>query len=217
MNIRVRRFLRRIRNGIFNIRAVIVGNKQRYFSEREEFLQTLPKQSVGVELGVFKGEFTKDILKIVSPEKLHLVDVWWEKYGDNYPDWGPYTDFGRLKTKSAYENVLAVIDDIRAKDKVTIHVGNDVPYLQSLPDGYFDWAYLDSSHEYEHTWTELQVLKSKIKKDGLITGHDWIEDPGADHYGVYKAVKEFCEKEGWEIILRDNFTQWCIRRSKRKV
>jgi hypothetical protein len=43
---------------------------------RQEMLDRLPKGSVGAELGVAQGEFTRDILDRVDPSLLHLVDVW---------------------------------------------------------------------------------------------------------------------------------------------
>lgn len=46
-----------------------------------------PTDSVGAEIGVFKGEFTAHILRRVQPKELHLIDAWWLLYGENYPDW----------------------------------------------------------------------------------------------------------------------------------
>ena len=43
-------------------------------------------------------------------------------------------------------------------------------------------------------------LKDKVKDDGLIMGHDWILDPKHRHYGVHKAVTEFCKKYNWKVI-----------------
>ena len=41
--------------------------------ERQDFLQNLPKHSIGAEIGVFKGEFSRHILEIVQPLKLYLM------------------------------------------------------------------------------------------------------------------------------------------------
>ena len=48
---------------------------------RESVLKGMPKGSVCAEIGVFKGDFTEDILSVVQPIELHLIDPW--KYEDD--------------------------------------------------------------------------------------------------------------------------------------
>jgi hypothetical protein len=187
---------------------------RREFPARADFLATLPKGAVGAELGVFKGEFSAEILRVAKPRELHLVDTWWTEWGDNYPDWGDYTDFGRLGTKAAYEQTMQAVAKWRGPANVIVHVGDDIAYLESMPDGVLDWSYLDSSHDYEHTKQELDLLRRKTRRDGMITGHDWQEDPAHMHHGVLKAVTEFCVAHDWEVVMLDNHLQWAIRRRR---
>jgi len=184
-------------------------------SEREDFLKLLPQNSIGAELGVFKGEFSIKILTIVKPMKLYLIDVWWGKYGKFYPDWGAYTDHGKLETKEAYRILTENIQE--HKDKCEIMVGDDQKLLLQFPDNYFDWVYIDSTHSYEKTVDELKIISTKIKPDGLITGHDWQPSIFHDHHGVYKAVREFCSETSWEIVHTDEHTQWCLQNSNYNI
>jgi methyltransferase family protein len=177
---------------------------------RDLFLRLLPQHSVGAELGVFRGTFTRKILEVVRPRELHLIDVWWERFGDHFPDWGPYTDFGRLSTHAAHAEVEAIAAEHAATTKSTIHVGDDRQILASFPDGYFDWVYLDTSHSYEDTVAELEILRLKVRPDGLITGDDWVPDPNLPHHGVYRATTEFCRRYGWQVRVIDACRQWCI-------
>jgi hypothetical protein len=166
--------------------------ERRRRKSRQNLICLLPKASVGAELGVFKGEFSVEILRHVAPRELHLVDVWWEAFGEFYPDWGRYTDFGRLRTRAAYERAVEVATQASPSGtKLIFHVGDDLPYLRSVPDGYFDWVYIDSSHEYAHTAAELAILVTKVRRGGLICGDDWTDDEGHVHAGVARAVKEF--------------------------
>ncbi len=183
---------------------MIANNKK-----RSDFLKILPVKSTGIELGVFKGEFSRSVLEIVKPDELHLIDSWWLLYGEYYPDWGSYTNYGKLKTKDAYNEMLYNIR--KAKEKCKIHVGNDLEILNEFPDDYFDWAYIDSSHEYEHTKNELSLMAEKVKKDGFITGHDWQPDPKHMHHGVYLAINEFCQTTDWKVAYLDNHTQWALK------
>jgi hypothetical protein len=178
---------------------------------RENFLKMLPKHSVGAEIGVFKGEFTAHILRTVRPKELHLIDAWWLLYGEYYPDWGAYTEFGRLRTKDAFEHARRVVARLDRRSVTVFHIDDDVGCLEGFADSYFDWVYLDSSHEYEHTKKELLVLKRKVRMGGLISGDDWQTDPNHDHHGLCRAVIEFCQTFGWELVHSDSYGQWCIR------
>ena len=167
---------------------------------------------MGAEIGVFRGHFTRDILRKAKPRQLHLIDGWWELYGERYPDWGEYTDFGRLPTRSAYEEAVAIVDSHARGAKCDFHVGDDRQILATFPDSYFDWVYLDSSHDFDHTLEELGLLERKVAPHGLITGDDYWVQPDHVHHGVYRAVHRFLETHPWELKALDGFQQWCIAR-----
>lgn len=180
---------------------------------REAFLKMLPRDSVGAEIGVFKGEYTRFILRIVRPRKLHLIDGWSKIFGTHYPEnWGPHSNFGKLTTREVIESAEKVVQRYAPPGVVQFHEADDLECLPTFPDGYFDWVYLDTSHFYEHTLRELEILKDKVKPDGLITGDDWQEDASHVHNGVCRAVREFCAAHGWELVTLDRFGQWCLRR-----
>ena len=72
--------------------------------EQRSFISAyIPSNSIGAEVGVFTGLFSKRLLEFTNPRKLFLVDPWWLKHGKMYPDWGKYTDHGRLSTEVAYK------------------------------------------------------------------------------------------------------------------
>src|SRR5438445_8177430 len=43
---------------------------------RETILANIPKGSVGAEIGVWRGDFSAQILRTVQPGLLHLIDPW---------------------------------------------------------------------------------------------------------------------------------------------
>lgn len=175
---------------------------------RWRYLEQVAKGGVGAEIGVFRGEFTPHLLRVTRPRHLHLIDGWWTLYGERYPDWGAYTEHGALETRRAYEETLRRVDGAPC----TIHVGDDVEILARFPDHHFDWVYLDTSHQYDHTRRELEVLRDRVKPAGVILGDDWKEDPGHVNHGCSVAVSEFCAREGWALGAIDSFSQWSIRR-----
>ncbi|HIF08442.1 MAG TPA: hypothetical protein EYQ81_00345 [Sneathiellales bacterium] len=46
-------------------------------------LDRLAKNAVCAEIGVWKGDFSAQILKITAPKQLHLVDPW--KFQSQFP------------------------------------------------------------------------------------------------------------------------------------
>ena len=183
------------------------------YRKRYDILKLIPPDSTGAEIGVFKGDFSKLILKHAKPQKVHFIDGWWTLYGEYFPDWGRYTNYGKLKTRDAYESFIRKIQPYRKQSDIKIHVGNNLEILKSLPDNYFDWVYIDSSHEFDHTYQELIILKDKIKENGIIMGHDFITDESNIHYGVKKAIDTFIIEYKYHIYYLDTFTQWAIKKT----
>jgi hypothetical protein len=181
--------------------------------ERGDFLRALPRGSVGAELGVFRGAFTRAILDVVQPRELHLVDVWHAAFGARYPNWGWYTRYGRLTTARALADVRRVVARHDRRAAAEIHVDDDIAALAAFPDGHFDWIYLDSAHDYEHTRALLAAAAPKVRADGRLLGHDWRPDPAYLHHGVYRAVREFLDAGGWRLEALDDFTQWRLARA----
>ena len=181
--------------------------------ERQDFLQNLPKHSIGAEIGVFKGEFSRHILEIVQPLKLYLMDGWLETNGEYFSWATDDNNLGPLKTKDAFEQAKKTVEIFDGKGVSEFVIGDDLLTLKKFENSYFDWVYLDSSHRYEPTKAELEILKDKVKMSGLITGHDWHTDSAHRHYGVYKAISEFCKKYNWKVIKVDRHGQWIIKRN----
>lgn len=89
--------------------------------------------------------------------------------------------------KRARAQVGNVPWDFRAKDSVEA--------AKEWPDGSVALFFLDTSHFYEPTRDELAAWLPKMKRDGILCGHDY-----AKCIGVERAVKEFLMK------YRERFT-----------
>lgn len=180
-------------------------------SSRKFVTDILPKGGVGAELGVFTGLFSTVLLKYTDAKKIYFVDPWWEVFGEYYPDWGVYTSNGRLKTRVAHEAARDRIERNRHKTDVAVVAQTSYAFLADAPDHHFDWIYLDSTHDYDGTRQELELLKTKLKPGGIIVGDDWHEDPSHPHWGVAKAVREAIDAGDYEMAGTYPALQWSIR------
>lgn len=161
-------------------------NNAKILLNREELLKNFPKNSICAEIGVAKGDFSQLILQINKPKKLHLVDAWHSKRYD-----------------SSLENLIKqkFAPGIES-NQIVLNKGLSTDILPEFEDHYFDWVYIDTAHDYNITAQELSICSKKVKKGGIIAGHDfsmgnWIEGV---IYGVINAVYEFCKKNDWEIL-----------------
>jgi len=153
---------------------------------RQDMLEKLPKNAIVAEVGVAKGRFSEKILKTSTPQTLHLIDSWRSKAFNN-------------KAEACVKNKFK---DPIDQGVVQIHQGKSTKILKSFPDHHIDWIYLDTDHTYNTTKEELEICKVKVKKGGIIAGHDYTTRNyrTGDCFGVVEAVNEFCFKNDWEFI-----------------
>jgi hypothetical protein len=97
---------------------------------------------------------------------------------------------------------------------VALHIGDDLEILPTFEEGYFDWMYFDTTHTYEQTVKELAMAAKLVKPDGIICGDDWRDDPSHPHYGVRRAVEEFCAASDFKLVYSSpNDRQWAVKRT----
>jgi hypothetical protein len=170
-------------------------------AERRRFvLELLPKSSVGVEIGVHKGDFAAVILGIVSPTLLHLIDPWKHETADAYKDaWygGQATD-GQREMDERYAGVLARFDAEVRSGQVQVHRAQSADVLDRMPDGSLDWVYIDGNHLFEFVRQDIALSFRKVRVGGYVTGDDYT-DGGWWQGGVKRAVDEFRVTPGAEL------------------
>jgi len=177
----------------FEKKAVAYELKEKHLAnfkalpDRSFLLKALPKNGVVAELGVDEGNFSEEIIKLNTPKKLHLVDVW---QGERY----------NQDKRMGVEKKLAH----KIKDgSVSIDIGYSTEIVTTYPDAYFDWVYIDTAHSYHVTIDELNLYSAKVKPGGFMAGHDYVVGNWRNtiKYGVIEAVHEFCVKENWELVF----------------
>lgn len=143
--------------------------------KRRFLLEMLPKHSVGAKIGVHLGEFSAQILEIVQPAELHLIDPWEHQTAPEYRVawYGGRVKRGQAEMDERHEAVAARFAPAIAQGRVRLHRGYSDAVLETFPDGYFDWVYIDGNHFYEFVKKDLETSLRKTKVGGLVTGDDY--------------------------------------------
>lgn len=170
------------------------------FATREKLIASLPTGGKIAEIGVDRGDFSNDILLLCHPRELHLIDYW--QFSEN-AEAGTQTAYNHVKTRFAKEIAVNQVIPVKGLSK-------DI--LKNYPDGFFDWVYIDSAHDYETTVVELEICRTKVKPGGIIAGHDYCAGNVAKafFYGIPNAVNNFCCRYRWRIkaISIDTNAHW---------
>jgi hypothetical protein len=183
---------------------------------RRWLLAHAKRGGIGAEFGVFRGHFAAVIASELKPRKLFLVDPW-TKEGPLF-DWGPmpYTNFNRLTTAGALLDTRHRLLPYGAESEVIFaeeYLADFVADFANRSAEKLDFVYLDTSHTYENTLSELRLLQTIVRDDGVILGDDWIPDPAHEHHGVMRAVNEFIKTTDWQLVVAGQDAQWCLRKT----
>ncbi len=173
--------------------------------KRRQLLEMMPKGGVCAEIGVWDGNFSKEILKITTPSKLHLIDPWLFQ-----PEFGG-TGFGRKSNKDTMEGRYESVRDAFKDDgRVEIHRALSHEALETFEDASLDWVYIDGNHTYEVVKGDIALSLQKVKPNGIISGDDfwWRGGKGAP---VRTAVREFAAELGDKVDFSRIGQQWILK------
>jgi predicted O-methyltransferase YrrM len=155
-----------------------------YIREPIILASNIYKNIICAEVGVSSGDHAEAMFYYLKPKELHLVDHW----NNN--------DAALEITKKIFEGC----------DNVLIHREDSIVASKSFPDNYFDLVYIDADHSYEAVKLDLKYWYPKVKKGGMLCGHD------ANRPGVEPAINEFAKEKDLKLNISKNTRNfWVIK------
>lgn len=135
---------------------------------------------VGAEIGVYKGDFTKEFCQ--AGIKMYGIDPW-KAYG-NYNEFPE--DMARFQKRQDFlfdhtqRCLKEYIDNgtCRLVRKMSMDAVND------FGDESLDFVYIDGHHGFRYVAEDLVEWTQKVRKGGVISGHDYAlnQKPPRDPY-----------------------------------
>lgn len=113
------------------------------------------------EIGVYKGQMASEVIRNSNLNLYVLVD----------PE--PKSEFYNF-LKSSYNKINPRILFMRMFSNEAVAI---------IPDESLDLVFIDANHSYENVKEDIEIWKSKIRKGGILSGHDY-------EHRMFKGVKE---------------------------
>lgn len=134
----------------------------------------------GAEVGVHHGGNATEILDSLKIKKLHLVD--------HYAAYeAPEAHIFVTQEKQDESKRIAFENLEKYGDVVEWHIKPSVEAAKDIEDKSLDFVYIDATHSYDALTEDLNAWYPKVKKSGLVAGHDWNYD------FVKRAVNDFAD------------------------
>lgn len=145
---------------------------------------------VAVEVGVASGEYTEILCKNNKQMHVYGIDPWIP-----YPE---YTDYSGNEIDGMKGDCMK---RLKRYSNYTLIEKLSMDALADFEDDSVDFAYIDANHYEPYVSQDIAGWYKKVKKGGILAGHDFI--PGSD---VAKAITSFAEKNNidpWFVLGAD--------------
>ena len=191
-----------LKNYYFYLKAKI---KNITSDKRAYILEQLEKNCIFVEVGVWKGDFSKKILNISKPKLLVLVDSW--AFDIKIRGCAPQVNGQEPLNQNFFDNAKKeTFDKFKNETNVVILDQNSSIASSNYKDNYFDYIYLDAEHSYQAVTNDLDMWYPKLKKKGVLFGDDYYWREEDDTLSLHKAYQDF--------ININNISKWCVFKSQ---
>ncbi len=133
----------------------------------------------GAEIGVLKGVYSEQLCKSNPELKLYSVDAW---------------EFYPLKNNFRRPWMYPPIYE-EAKKMLSAYKNNEIirkwsqDAVKDFADESLDFVFIDADHEFQHFTNDLAEWGKKVRKGGIISGHDFGPSP-KDKKETFCHVKE---------------------------
>ena len=164
----------------------------------KETVKLIPENSVGAELGVWKGETSSKFLP--KCKFLHLVDSWSIVAYEDSDEHGNYEGYLQRYSKIVgsdnpndfqkfYDNIYSEVNEKFANSPVKIYRMTTKEWFKVFNEK-LDWIYVDANHGYQDALFDLKESYKKIKSGGILFADDYSDNKP----GVKKAVEDFSKQ-----------------------
>lgn len=131
----------------------------------------------GAEIGVASGRYSEILCRNIPDLELYCVDPW-------KPYKGNRRGGGANKHSTNYQKAVTRLSNYNVKFLQML----SMEAVGKIPDGYLDFVFIDGNHSFDYIMRDLIEWSKKVKKGGIISGHDYYKFRYA---GIVEAVNAY--------------------------
>ena len=157
-----------------------------------------------LEIGIHRGDFSKQLITKLNPKKLYLVDPWIAYKDFIYKNsWYGNSDVSNQKIQDKYYlDLLNYFENDIYEKRVEVHRKTSDDFF--LTNKYFfDLIYIDGNHLFEFVKRDILNSLKFITEDGIIVLDDYALK-GWWYDGITKAVNFHKKEKNIKIIRKHN-------------
>lgn len=140
----------------------------------------------GAEIGVERGLYTETLCKANPALHLYAVDMW-----QCYPGYREHVN--QAKLDGFYTEATARLKAY----PVTLLRSFSVEAAPHIPDNSLDFVYIDAAHDFLNVTQDIYHWSKKVRKGGLVCGHDFKRSKGNSYTNHVKdVVQAWCYAHG---------------------
>ena len=166
-----------------------------------------------LEIGVHRGDFSKELFEYFNPKKLVLVDPWitFDDPEYNHSFYGNISKDGQSIQDQYYQEVVNRFSNETQKHKIEIFRDTSDNFFK-VNDTKFNLIYIDGNHLCDFVKKDILNSLKFLKKNGVIVLDDyrltgWWRD------GVTEAVDYFIKNKKINFLAKHdifNYHHQCI-------
>ena len=186
-------------SSIQGLQEALDHRSKQKFTNRKIDLPTLWSDlglKYGAEVGVWKGEFSKQVLeRMPQLESYTLIDSW-----RHLEQWNKPFNTGDKKFDQIFEQAMQVTKEGPYGNKVHVVRGTSLEAAPQIADNSFDFMYIDGDHTLKGIMIDMHVWYDKVVPGGIICGDDFAGAEQHDANFDPTMVKPYMEAFG---IIKD--------------
>ncbi len=153
----------------------------------------------GAEIGVERGVYSEIIADKMPGVELCSIDSW--RAYDGYRE--------HVTQEKLHEIYVDAVRRLKGKSKILVNFSMDA--VNDFYDETLDFVYIDSNHGFLHVAQDIHFWSQKVKRGGIVAGHDFKRHKGNYTNHVKDVVQAWTYSHGinpWFVLNGDKSPSW---------
>jgi hypothetical protein len=197
MNVHIIKLIIKLRINYFLSKIINKITNSRYF-----LLNYIDNNSIGAEVGVWKGDFSKMILMQKKVQKYILIDSYKFQPEFKMRWYGGRIAKSQQDMDRLFFNVKNDIEKYPKGETETVFFRMDSSEASShIDNDYLDFVYIDGNHSFEYVQSDLHSYYPKVKVGGYIILDDWNWRDESGVKSIRAAVTSYISKNYSKMVI----------------